>query len=215
MIFYVLTAFNFATSVLCATRKDTLRLPEFDFPRLDPFFYDYGKNIINRGEIHGEITVFNVTVIGLRNTHLLSLRSYIRDDKYHFKLDIEIPKLVINGNANAIGSLSGIIINGKGHFNIIVENVEATCYVIGHAENYTLVLEHIQINPTIEKMKFHLDDFFEGNRELNNFLETFVNEFWPLLYRTVIPIASDVWDSWLTNFCNRYLSKISISQIFP
>ncbi|XP_072748634.1 uncharacterized protein [Anoplolepis gracilipes] len=215
MIFYMLTALNIATSVLCATRKDTLRLPEIDFPPLDPFFFDYGNGTFNRGEIYGEIVIFNVTVLGFRENRFLSLKSYIRDDKYRFEMDFETPKLVLNGSANAVGSLGAIRMGGKGHFDAIAENVRTTCYITGHAENDTLVLKHVRVIPVIEKLKVHFYDYFEGSKELNDLLETFINEFWPSLYRIFMPVASDIGDTWLTNFCNRFLSKISISYIFP
>ncbi|KAL6422467.1 hypothetical protein ACFW04_010636 [Cataglyphis niger] len=244
MIFSILIALTIATSALCAVDNVTFPvnpckrnssnysaclknaleelwpqlvegLPEINFPPLDPFFYDYSKAVFNRGQIYGEINVFNITITGIRKTHFLAIRPYIYDDKYRFEIDVEVPRLVIDGDSNAIGSLGGIRMGGKGYFNAIAENITATFYITGHAENDTLVMEHFRVIPIIEKLKIHFEDFFEGNTELNDLLEMFVNEFWPSLYRTLIPIATDVWDQWFTNFCNRFLSKVSISQIFP
>lgn len=56
-----------------------------------------------------------------------------------------------------------------GHFNAIAENVTATCYITGHAENDTLIMEHLRVIPTIEKLKIHFEDFFEGNAELSKY----------------------------------------------
>lgn len=50
-----------------------------------------------------------------------------------------------------------------------MENVKATFYITGHAENDTLVIEHFRIIPIVEKLKFHLDDFFEGNKEFSKY----------------------------------------------
>ncbi|XP_072748635.1 uncharacterized protein [Anoplolepis gracilipes] len=244
MMFHVLTALNIATSVLCATRKDTLPVnlckrnstdysaclkktleklwpqfvegfPEIGFPPLDPFFFDYGNGTFNRGEIYGEVIIFNTTIIGFRETRFLSLKSYINGNKYRFEGDVEMPKLVLNGSANAVGSLGGIRMGGKGHFKAIAENVRTAYYVTGHAENNILVLEHVRVIPVIEKLKVYFYDFFEGNKEFNDLLEMFVNEFWPSLYRILMPIASDVGDTWLTNFANSHLSKVPISRIYP
>lgn len=89
-------------------------LPEFDFPPLDPFFYDYSKAVFNRGEIYGEINVFNITITGIRKAHFLAIRSYIRDDRYRFEIDTKVPRLLVDGDSNAIGSLGGIRMGGKG-----------------------------------------------------------------------------------------------------
>lgn len=89
-------------------------IPEFDFPRLDPLFYGYSKAAFNRGEIYGELTVLNVIVTGLKNIHFLTLRSHFYDDSYRFEVDVKISRLIVDGDSNAIGSLGGIRMGGKG-----------------------------------------------------------------------------------------------------
>lgn len=46
-------------------------LPEFDFPTLDPLFYEYSKVILNSGELHGKLDLFNLTAIGISKTYFL------------------------------------------------------------------------------------------------------------------------------------------------
>lgn len=89
-------------------------LPEINFPPLDPLFYDYSKAVFNRGQIYGEINVFNITITGIRKTHFLAIRPYIHDDKYRLEIDVEVPRLVIDGDSNATGSLGEIRMGGKG-----------------------------------------------------------------------------------------------------
>lgn len=43
----------------------------------------------------------------------------------------------------------------------------------------------------------------------------FVNEFWPVLYRVMLPIISDVWDPWMTSISNKIFSKVLFSEVFP
>jgi len=49
----------------------------------------------------------------------------------------------------------------------------------------------------------------------DNVVLTFVNEFWPAIYRIILPLASDTWGPWLTKFPNKLFLKIPFSQIFP
>lgn len=43
----------------------------------------------------------------------------------------------------------------------------------------------------------------------------FVNEYWPLIYRGMLPHMMDLWDEYLTEFTNRFFSKIPFSTVFP
>lgn len=43
----------------------------------------------------------------------------------------------------------------------------------------------------------------------------FANENWPLLYRLILPIAAEYWDTYFSNLLNRFFSKLSFSQVFP
>ena len=44
----------------------------------------------------------------------------------------------------------------------------------------------------------------------------FSNEFWPVLYKGMLPVVEKHWDSYLTDFVNKYIfSKVSFSKVFP
>ncbi|XP_050463231.1 uncharacterized protein LOC126857635 isoform X1 [Cataglyphis hispanica] len=244
MIFSILIALTIVTSTLCAVDNVTFPvnpckqnssnysaclknaleelwpqlvegLPEINFPPLDPFFYDYSKAVFNRGQIYGEINVFNITITGIRKTHFLVIRPYIYDDKYRFEIDVEVPRLVIDGDCNAIGSLGGIRMGGKGHFNLTLEDIRGTWDLTGHVVNDTWTVEHFRFLPTVRNMKIYLNNLFDNNKELNDLAMFFVNEYWPTLYRAMLPITSKNWDSWLTGLSNRLFSKVSFSKLFP
>jgi len=50
---------------------------------------------------------------------------------------------------------------------------------------------------------------------LDDLAVLFVNEFWPPLYRVMLPTAADVWDPWLINYVNIIFSKVPFSKVFP
>ena len=53
---------------------------------------------------------------------------------------------------------------------MIAENIRTSAHITGHIENDTLIIEHYRINSIIDKLKTHLYDFFEGNKEFSDFL---------------------------------------------
>lgn len=118
--------------------------------------------------------------------------------------------MLIDGDCNAIDSLGSSGIKDI----LTIENLRASGYITGHAKNNTSVTEHFQISPTIEKLKIHISDCFDDNKEINDLLELFMKEFWLPLYRRMIPTLMDVVDTRVTNLCNIIFSKLPIFQIF-
>ncbi|XP_077277044.1 uncharacterized protein LOC143905475 isoform X2 [Temnothorax americanus] len=138
-------------------------LPEYDFPSLDPIFFEHGKLLLTANELHGELTGTNITVIGLAQTRFFDVRTHFLDDVFRLELDTQVPKVYAKGAVKMDGAV-----------------------------NVFRVL---------------------GNDDL---IVSFVNEYWPPLYRILLPIMADFWDPWLVkNIANKFFSKVSFSELFP
>lgn len=190
-------------------------LPEFNFPSLDPLFYEYGKAVFKSGDIRGEIIVSNVTTIGLENTQILDVRANLIDDIFRLEIDTQIPRLFLKGHISLDGSISVFRVNSKGYFNITGDDVRTTWDITGHVVNDTWIIKHFRAFPSFRTFKVHSDFLAEQSKEISDIVVSFVNEFWPALQRAMVPLASKEWDSWLTNLTNKLFSKVSFSKIFP
>lgn len=89
-------------------------LPKFDFPSLDPLVYEYGRIELNSGEIRGEIIGSNVTAIGLSKAGISDVRTHFLDDVFHLEIDVQVPKLYINGAMKINGTISVFKVANKG-----------------------------------------------------------------------------------------------------
>jgi len=49
----------------------------------------------------------------------------------------------------------------------------------------------------------------------DNFVVNFANEYWPIIYRIVLPVAINTYNPWLCNLANHFFSKVSFTEIFP
>lgn len=244
MLFYTLSAFCVAACGLFATGEPTLPvticqrnsvdyhdclkraiieawprfiagLPEFDFPPLDPIFYAHDKVVYNQGEIRGELIMTNITDIGLAEARFFDVRTHFHNDAFRLEIDAAIPKLYIEGGVFLNGSVSVFRVTGKGHFNISVEDVRATWDISGPVINDTWTIDHFRVAPSIGTFKIYFDNLVEQSQEINDVVVNFVNEFWPALYRVMLPLTAEVWDPWLCKFPNKIFSKIPFSKIFP
>ncbi|XP_011706335.1 PREDICTED: uncharacterized protein LOC105461532 [Wasmannia auropunctata] len=102
----------------------------------------------------------------------------------------------------------------KGTYNTTADDARTTWDLTGHVINDTWIVERFRVIPTISKFEIYFDDILEG-KELNEIVVNFVNEFWPPIYRAILPTAADAWEPWLVNFANSFFSKVSFSEIFP
>ncbi|KAM0734711.1 hypothetical protein ACS0PU_011530 [Formica fusca] len=190
-------------------------LPQFDFPSLDPLSYEHGNFEFDRGEVHGNVNIKNAISEGLKITSFSAVRPHFLDDVFRLEIDSRVPKLFINGDCEAEGRIGGFRMGGKGYFNVTLEDIRGTWDLTGHVANDTWTVEHFHFLPTVGNMKIYLNNLFDGNKELNDLAMFFVNEYWPTLYRAMLPITSENWDPWLTDLCNRFFSKVSFSKLFP
>ncbi|XP_011161485.1 uncharacterized protein LOC105196996 [Solenopsis invicta] len=189
-------------------------IPEFDFPSLDPLYYKYGKAVYNSGLIHADVIVSNVTVSGLSKNHIFDIRTHFLNDTFSLEIDGAVPKMFLQGTVNIDGTLGDIFrVVGKGPFNLTIEDAKGTWELTGHVVNDTWIVEHFRTLPSVKKLQLYFD-FFPNNKEFNDLIVTFANEYWPSLFRVMLPISSIVWDPWLTGIANKLFSKVSFSEVF-
>jgi len=89
-------------------------LPEFDLPSLDPIIYEFGKLVFDIDAIHGKIKISNFTCEGLAKTRFAAVKAYFLDNDFRLEIDVQIPKITGCGECDAVGTLGGFRIGGKG-----------------------------------------------------------------------------------------------------
>ncbi|XP_018056352.1 PREDICTED: uncharacterized protein LOC108692552 [Atta colombica] len=191
-------------------------LPEFDFPPMDPLFYEYGTVMLNSGEIRGEVIMSNVTAIGLSKARISNARTqFLSHDVFHLEISVQIPEILLKGVGKINGSLSVFRITNEGHFNITLNDVRALWEITGHVVNDTWIVEEFHITPLIGKFKIYYKDLSENNKQLSDFVINFINEFWPAIYRSVLPIINKELEKFYIDIANRLFAKVSFSKVFP
>ncbi|XP_012527831.1 uncharacterized protein LOC105831909 isoform X2 [Monomorium pharaonis] len=217
MLFYVLTIFSVAIFELSSSEKFESSLtsckrnsddynvclkqaiqtdwpqivkgyPEFGLPSLDPLLYFRNAKIVyNNDKLHAEVNFSNFTCFGLSKSHFNNLRThFLPNNIFRLEIDLQISKLLADTLLKINGSLSIFRIIGEG--------------------------EYYHVIPTLGAAKIYFNLF--QDKQLNDFILSFVNEYWPMLYRETWPLMSNVLDSLLTDFANKVFSKLSFSQIF-
>ncbi|XP_070156333.1 protein takeout [Polyergus mexicanus] len=190
-------------------------IPKLDLPPLDPYFLEYQHTEYETGDLRADVTVKNVNIYGLSKITFLAVRPHHSDNAFRLEVDLELPKMLIEGNFKANGAYGALQIGGEGSFNISLEDIKDTWFMEGPVANDIWTLEHFRLTPEIGKMTVWFSDMFNGNEQLNNIALNFVNENWPSLYREMLPFLSKNLDDYLTEVANRIFSKVSFSKTFP
>lgn len=89
-------------------------LPEFDIPSLDPYYTESYSMEHESGQLCGKISIADVRLYGLAKSRFLSVKPEMDGDFFRLEIDVEIPKLLIDGDYKAEGSLATFKIGGKG-----------------------------------------------------------------------------------------------------
>ncbi|XP_011136946.1 uncharacterized protein LOC105181691 [Harpegnathos saltator] len=188
---------------------------EFEFPPLDPLLFEYQDAEFDNDYIQGKISVFNITIKGMSAARFVAVRPHFYDKTdFRLKIMLRIPTITLYGKYKAHGTLGGFLMTEEGKLNISLENLKITWDISGPVKDDTWIINQFFLNTLLQKLKIKLDD--GNNREMNDLITLFINEFWPLLYRRVIiPIAGPYWNSYCSNLSNRLFSKLSFSEIFP
>lgn len=190
-------------------------IPELGLPVLDPMEVDMMENHYSAGDVQGRFVLRNVKTYGLAKANFLAVRPYRSDNIMNLEIDLEIPKVFIDGDCKAEGSVAHYKIGGKGYFNTSMEGVSITWGLEGRIENDRWVIQHFHVYPEVQHMQVYFTDLF-GNEDMNKAVLNFVNEYWPVLYKGMLPTVEKHWDYHLTDFVNRLIfSKISASKTFP
>ncbi|XP_058803116.1 uncharacterized protein LOC131671023 [Phymastichus coffea] len=191
-------------------------IPELGLPVLDPMEVDMMENEFHMGQLMGRFVLRDVKSYGAAKSIFQAVRPTRSADRMSLEVDFVMPKVFIEGDYKAEGSVGPYKIGGKGYFNISMEGVSTTWGIEGRVENDRWVVEHFHVYPEVEKMKVYFTDLFNGNPELNKAAMTFVNEYWQVLYKGMLPVVERHWDVHLTDFVNRLIfSKVSFAKTFP
>ena len=89
-------------------------IPELELPVLDPLLIEAMENDFKFGEVTGRFALRDVKTYGLANTNFLAVRPQRTGGRMNLEVDIEIPKVFIEGYQKAEGAIGPYKVGGKG-----------------------------------------------------------------------------------------------------
>ncbi|XP_012264051.2 uncharacterized protein LOC105690644 [Athalia rosae] len=189
-------------------------VPELGVPVLDPYLTELHEVTYGNGFINGKMTVKNANTYGTSRARVLGVKATVGEGSHRLEIDVLFPRILIEGEYKAEGRLNEFVIGGKGFFNVSMEGVRTIWDITGSVEDDRWVIKHFRMLPEVEKMKVYFDDLFNGSESINTAARGFINEYWSLFYKELLPVTAVEWDKQMTAFLNVIFSKLSYSKLF-
>lgn len=92
----------------------TKGIPEIGLPALDPYFAEKERFVYETGDIKADITITNAYTYGLAKAQFLAVRPQYSENFFKLEFDTALPKMFIEGNYKADGSMGAVHLSGDG-----------------------------------------------------------------------------------------------------
>jgi hypothetical protein len=194
--------------------------PKYRLPPLDPFDLPALDIAKGEGAVSVDLSLQKLKIYGLTSARLESLSLDVDKLKANAKFTFGRPIQLI-GQYTAKGKVQVLPINGKGPCNItLVDPVLELTDLEGqltekNGQSY-INLKDITLKATrMGRLVLKLENLFQGNKEISDNLNVFLNENWELLFEELRPAFEEAIGLILKDVASKVLQKIPKDEIFP
>uniref|UniRef100_A0A8D8XTD4 Protein takeout n=1 Tax=Cacopsylla melanoneura TaxID=428564 RepID=A0A8D8XTD4_9HEMI len=195
-------------------------IPKVGILPVDPLFLtrlDIGQG---SGPVSIDLNLKNASIIGLKHAAIKTVKYDI--DNYQFSAGFDINDNVqIVGQYSIKGKIMVLPIVGNGNCNITlvhpkldVKELRGKPFV-KNGKTY-IKLDKVLISiAKVEKMYIQLENLFNGNKELSEQMNVFLNENWADIIKELMPAIESALEAVVKEIGNRLFSKIPYEDFFP
>ncbi|RZF36645.1 hypothetical protein LSTR_LSTR012324 [Laodelphax striatellus] len=193
-----------------------LGFKEVGVPVMDPLQVVKMDIINGQGSVVLNLELFNTSHTGLSK---VTVDKVVADpEKYSLDMYITVPNYNIEGLYKAKGKIIVLPIQGEGNSYFRFFGIKGVWKIKGEPKvkngktHMKITKFDVEIVP--KDLKMRLDNLFNGNKELGEQMNNFLNQNWEEVYTQLKPIIEDSFSQIMQSFGNRALDKIPYNQIF-
>ncbi|KAK9888499.1 hypothetical protein WA026_000749 [Henosepilachna vigintioctopunctata] len=192
-------------------------IPEFDIPSCEPLYIsevvlDQGSGAVSVNSSYRDIKVYGPSQFTLKQVKINLERNRIR-------LKVHIPSLYLVSKYTMEGRILMMPIAGSGNCYGNYTNIDASVTIQGQkikkdGEIYFNIKDfHVDFN--IGHASIQLDNLFNGDKELGEAMNLFLNENWKNVANEIKPVLEDTIASIFKKFSNKIYHKYPLSVLLP
>jgi len=185
-------------------------------PPIDPYTINERTYEFKRGDIYTKLNLKSGTLRGLSTVEIKNVRTNVDDKGVDAEIDVFVPHIFAEGLYKANGKFNNYKVNAKGLYNITLSDTSSTfklkaIYITKNGEQYIKIV-NFDLVPVIGDLKIDLTGL-SPDPELNRLRLDFVNHYWPLIYRDIIPQTKEIWEPHVIDRINRYLLRVPFKKL--
>lgn len=202
---------------------DTIRpnlakgIPEMRIPPLDPFHVP--QVVLDQGSasVNFRANFKNIIAHGARNFNLTGAK--INFDEPSLSIDVGFPAIRVFSDYNITGKVLVVPIKGNGKFEGNFTNIFANVKFLGKynkkADATFLGVKERKINFKIGSLKVHFSNLFNGNKQLSETTNVFINENWRDILQEINPLIEDTIGEVMMQIIKGFLDLYSLEDLIP
>lgn len=200
-------------------KKAEKGLPDFKIPVMEPFVIP--KVQLDQGSskaITLKSTFTNLAISGLTKGQFTDLKVTLNPDP-NMEVSVHIPSARIISDYEIDGKLLVVPIKGSGKCEANLTEVTGSLklnakYVEKKGSTFfEIVKRNLKVNA--KGAHFYFDNLFQGNKELGETTNKFINENWRELYKELEPVIEKTMLSVMDYFLNLLLQDYSYDDLLP
>ncbi|XP_065084300.1 putative beta-carotene-binding protein [Ochlerotatus camptorhynchus] len=193
-------------------------IPSIGFPAIDPFTQDSSYFEYKNQQMYGSLHIKSAKTYGLSRAKIQNVRATAEDDSFAMEVDVQFPKLITEGKYKGEGRFNAIKVVSKGYFNVTTTDVTTTWKISGRStqrngETYVLI-DKFDMSPEVGDMKIFATGLFP-DPGLNQVALDFVNQYWPSLYKEMLPETRRSWEPIMLDVINKMFNRVPYRRLLP
>nr|XP_029730033.1 LOW QUALITY PROTEIN: putative beta-carotene-binding protein [Aedes albopictus] len=193
-------------------------IPSIGFPAIDPFTQDSNYFEYKNQQMHGSLHLKNAKTYGMSRAQIRDVRAAAVDDTFNMEVDVYFPKVITEGKYKEKDVSHAIKLVSKGYFNVTTTDVSTTWKISGRTtqrqgEEY-LLIDKFDMTPEVGDMKVYATGLFP-DPGLNQVALDFVNQYWPSLYKEMLPETRHSWEPMMLDIINKMFNRVPYRRLLP
>ncbi|CAG9768262.1 unnamed protein product [Ceutorhynchus assimilis] len=192
-------------------------IPEFGIPKCEPLRIAEVQVDLGNGPVSVKSNYRDIKVYGPSDFSIKNIKVDL--DKDRLKIKLYIPRLEVNTNYTMNGKILMMPVTGTGLSFGNYTNIDATMSMaakkIKRDGEVFYNIQECYIDFNIGHAKLRFENMFNGNTELGDAINLFLNDNWKTVASEIKPVLEEKIAEIFKKFANKIFHKYPISMLFP
>lgn len=192
-------------------------IPKLKIPSVEPMIVPQILIQQGSGPVSIDSKFTNQKFHGITNYTIV--KANVEPSKYRIELDVSLPWLFVEGDYSIKGQMLVLPISGNGDSWSNYTDVTGKLIINGHPENRNgkkyFNLDEFKFSINVKKATIHMNNLFNGNKQLGDSMNTFMSENWEALFQELKPVVDESISALLKDIAVKVFNKFTFDELFP